>query len=208
MNDKTPTFEEIFHAALEIDSPEKRKEFLQANCGDDSELLSELREMLSSHQNLGSFLDKPPEDVQATIIGQSEKDLAASIEAGLSPAFKPDAAVIMGDAGHSVLKSLGQSVDVPRVVLRESAEDDDPVTRPSSSEIPQSESDSRYQLQGEIARGGMGAILKGRDTDLGRDLAIKVLLDSHKDKSEVVQRFVEEAQIGGQLQHPGIAPVY
>ena len=49
---------------------------------------------------------------------------------------------------------------------------------------------------------------KGRDTDLGRDLAIKVLLDSHKDKPEVIQRFVEEAQIGGQLQHPGIAPVY
>ena len=54
----------------------------------------------------------------------------------------------------------------------------------------------------------MGAILKGRDTDLGRDLAVKVLLDQHKDKPDVVQRFVEEAQIGGQLQHPGIAPIY
>lgn len=54
----------------------------------------------------------------------------------------------------------------------------------------------------------MGAILKGRDTDLGRDLAIKVLLDSHKDNPDVIQRFIEEAQIGGQLQHPGIAPVY
>ena len=43
---------------------------------------------------------------------------------------------------------------------------------------------------------------------LGRDLAIKVLLESHKDKPDVVQRFVEEAQIGGQLQHPGIVPVY
>ncbi len=36
-----------------------------------------------------------------------------------------------------------------------------------------------------------------------------MLLDSHKDKPEVIQRFVEEAQIGGQLQHPGIAcPIY
>jgi serine/threonine protein kinase len=74
--------------------------------------------------------------------------------------------------------------------------------------MPKRDSDSRYQLQGEIARGGMGAILKGRDTDLGRDLAIKVLLDEHKTKPDVIQRFVEEAQIGGQLQHPGIAPVY
>ncbi len=54
----------------------------------------------------------------------------------------------------------------------------------------------------------MGAILKGRDVDLGRDLAIKVILEEHRDAPEIVRRFVEEAQIGGQLQHPGIVPVH
>ena len=66
----------------------------------------------------------------------------------------------------------------------------------------------RYQLLGEIARGGMGAVLKGRDPDLGRDLALKVLLDQHRDRADLVDRFVEEAQICGQLQHPGVVPVY
>jgi eukaryotic-like serine/threonine-protein kinase len=66
----------------------------------------------------------------------------------------------------------------------------------------------RYQLLGEIARGGMGAVIKGRDPDLGRDLAIKVLLEKHRCHPELVRRFVEEAQIGGQLQHPGVVPVY
>ena len=66
----------------------------------------------------------------------------------------------------------------------------------------------RYHLLGEIARGGMGVVLKGRDEDLGRDLAVKVLLEKHRDNPELVRRFVEEAQIGGQLQHPGIVPVY
>jgi serine/threonine-protein kinase len=66
----------------------------------------------------------------------------------------------------------------------------------------------RLQLHGEIARGGMGAVLKGRDTDLGRDVAVKVLLETHAGRTELVQRFVEEAQIAGQLQHPGITPVY
>ena len=37
--------------------------------------------------------------------------------------------------------------------------------------------DPAYTLHGEIARGGMGAVLKGRDADLGRDLAVKVLLE-------------------------------
>ena len=54
----------------------------------------------------------------------------------------------------------------------------------------------------------MGAVLRGRDSDLNRDLAIKVLLEKYAENVEVLGRFVEEAQIGGQLQHPGIVPVY
>ena len=72
---------------------------------------------------------------------------------------------------------------------------------PRSAEMPDDDGAGlgRYQLQGEIARGGMGAILRGRDVDLGRELAIKVLLESHQGNPEVVRRFIEEAQIGGQL---------
>jgi len=69
-------------------------------------------------------------------------------------------------------------------------------------------SPGRYELLGEIGRGGMGTILKGRDIDLGRDIAVKLILQSHGDRPEVLQRFVEEARIAGQLQHPGIVPVY
>ncbi len=66
----------------------------------------------------------------------------------------------------------------------------------------------RYQLVGELARGGMGVIFQGRDLELGRDLAVKVIREEHRDNAEMVRRFVEEAQIGGQLQHPGIIPVH
>ncbi len=109
-------------------------------------------------------------------------------------------------AGTSVLASLAGIVDLlPRVVLR----DDATTGEPSSPEMPELPArPARLQLFGEIARGGMGAILRGRDTDLGRDLAVKVLLEAHRDKPELVRRFVEEAQIGGQLQHPGVVPVH
>ena len=85
----------------------------------------------------------------------------------------------------------------------------DPAVRIGSSEIPAAPGDAEHlELLGEIARGGMGAVLKGRDPDLGRDLAVKVLLEAHKDKPDLVRRFIEEAQIAGQLQHPGVVPVY
>ena len=69
-------------------------------------------------------------------------------------------------------------------------------------------SGTRYRIDGEIARGGMGSVLKGRDPDLGRDVALKVLREDLRDNADMVRRFVEEAQIGGQLQHPGIVPIY
>ena len=49
---------------------------------------------------------------------------------------------------------------------------------------------------------------RGRDVDLGRDLAVKVLLEKYVNRPEVARRFIEEAQIGGQFQHPGVVPVY
>ena len=66
----------------------------------------------------------------------------------------------------------------------------------------------RYVVGEEIARGGMGAVYRAFDTQLGRDLAIKVLLPQHKKNADVFWRFNDEAQIHGQLQHPGIAPIY
>src|SRR4029077_12264736 len=66
----------------------------------------------------------------------------------------------------------------------------------------------RYELDREIGRGGIGVVFRGRDRVLGRELAVKVLGDAHLDKSEVRRRFLDEARVGSQLQHPGIVPVY
>ncbi|MEO1530446.1 MAG: serine/threonine-protein kinase, partial [Planctomycetota bacterium] len=211
MSDDKPNLDSLFLAASEIEFKDERDAFLEQACGGDLSLREQIEQLLQSDQHAGSFLEKPAPGLDATIAREAaEENRSASLDAGLSAAFSVHDAVVVGDANHSVLKTLGNTLDeVPRVALRESqAQGDDPIARPNSPEIPQSESGSRYRLDGEIARGGMGAIIKGRDTDLGRDLAIKVLLDSHKDKPEVIQRFVEEAQIGGQLQHPGIAPIY
>ncbi len=80
--------------------------------------------------------------------------------------------------------------------------------RSSPLPVGASRAEGRYRVLGEIARGGVGVVYRGHDVDLGRDVAMKVIRPEHGKNDEVVQRFVEEAQIGGQLQHPGIVPVY
>jgi serine/threonine protein kinase/Leucine-rich repeat (LRR) protein len=64
----------------------------------------------------------------------------------------------------------------------------------------------RYQVAGEIARGGMGAVLRAVDCDIRREVAVKYLLDQNDSRKKA--RFIEEAQITGQLEHPNIVPVH
>src|SRR5262245_59465311 len=74
---------------------------------------------------------------------------------------------------------------------------------------------SRYAFRGEIGRGGMGAVFRVWDGDLRRHLAMKVILPSATAASSGARsspadlaRFLEEAQVNGQLDHPGIVPVH
>ncbi len=66
----------------------------------------------------------------------------------------------------------------------------------------------RFQLGEELARGGMGIVYRGRDDSLGRDVAVKVLHERYRVDSLVGQRFLDEARITAQLQHPAIPPVF
>ena len=66
--------------------------------------------------------------------------------------------------------------------------------------------EEKYVIASEIARGGMGVIMRAVDRDIRRDVAMKVLLSEKKDRAR--ERFVEEAQITGQLEHPNIVPVH
>jgi tetratricopeptide (TPR) repeat protein len=66
----------------------------------------------------------------------------------------------------------------------------------------------RYRIEGLLASGGMGLVYRAHDPDFGRPLAVKVLREELKDQPALVARFLEEARITGQLQHPGVPPVH
>ena len=89
-------------------------------------------------------------------------------------------------------------------------------TLPGITEFP-----GRYTRQSEHARGGMGRVLLVHDEHLGRDVALKELLPSKSSSGNgndvqspvrtsmaFIARFLQEARVTSQLEHPAIVPVY
>lgn len=68
-------------------------------------------------------------------------------------------------------------------------------------------SGTRYVIQREVGRGGMGVVYEARDAALDRTVAIKVL-DTAVMSSGAADRMRREAQIVANLEHPAIVPVH
>jgi serine/threonine protein kinase/tetratricopeptide (TPR) repeat protein len=72
----------------------------------------------------------------------------------------------------------------------------------------QDEDGPRYSMVDNFARGGMGNIWLAKDSMLKREIAYKELLPRAMRRSSIVERFIQEGQVTGQLEHPGIVPIY
>ncbi len=66
----------------------------------------------------------------------------------------------------------------------------------------------RYQIVGELGRGGMGIVYKAKDTSLDRIVAYKVLPDTLAENPQALKNFMREAKAAAKLNHPGIVTVY
>ncbi|MBI2425916.1 MAG: serine/threonine protein kinase [Candidatus Hydrogenedentes bacterium] len=65
-----------------------------------------------------------------------------------------------------------------------------------------------YQIETLIGRGAMGSVYLAKDTDLGRKVALKVLLGSLARNPDQIARFQQEARSAAPLQHPNIVAIY
>ena len=214
MTEPRDQFEDLLSQASRIVDEAQRTQFLDVSCAGDPSLRRRLDQTLHT---LDQRSAEPPPATDHTVASDS-----------------PDVTgVSHPEPERTLAANPGELTDVTERTLRADADSDpsgerpvDEVGRTSADALPDRAGqhtlpvapravpfqpmglDGRYRLEGEIARGGMGVVLKARDEHLGRDLAIKVLHESQAYKQGVVNRFIEEAQIGGQLQHPGIAPVH
>jgi len=65
-----------------------------------------------------------------------------------------------------------------------------------------------YEVLAVLGTGGMAEVYRGRDTRLGRDIAIKVINESLATNPELVGRFEREARLAGSLNHSNLVAVY
>lgn len=94
---------------------------------------------------------------------------------------------------------------VPTLSVAEATE----TTKPAGKEgIRVPSKMGRFRMEREIGRGGMGRVFEARDPELRRLVAVKCFLDPHVVTAQQLGRFVAEAQITAQLEHPNIVPVY
>ena len=68
--------------------------------------------------------------------------------------------------------------------------------------------EQRFHVLHLHAQGGLGQVWMAEDADLQRKVALKEIRNEHADQPDSRARFVQEAEITGRLEHPGIVPVY
>ncbi len=89
----------------------------------------------------------------------------------------------------------------------------DPVTSiltasASFNEISLADLETRYEKKGTLGSGGMGTVDLVLDRNIGRSIAIKRVRSEHARGGLLRARFLREARVQGQLEHPAIVPVY
>ncbi len=80
---------------------------------------------------------------------------------------------------------------------------DPTVVNPNQNCLP-----DRYEVLKILGSGGMGRVLLARDRVLGREVAVKLLVDRFATDETYGQRFLAEARVAASLNHPGIVQIY
>ena len=155
---------------------------------------SNAKSLLQSLVEQGSLTAAELSAVEKELDGKSESEIHDSLQAAL---------------GDNVFGALRQALD--RIDEAQVADTvaNSPTAHSQSSSPPELPGDGeRFEIEKELARGGLGEVFIARDKQLNRDVALKQILQRWVDHSDFNERFLMEAEITGRLEHPGVVPVY
>ncbi len=149
-----------------------------------------------------ALLDDLVADHLVTHGGDPERSLAAL---DINPVHRDGLAQLADPVIEASLVHVGTSA--ARRHANSNAHDD-PDRTASLSAAGALADGQRFHILRPHARGGLGAVFVALDTELHREVALKQILDAHAEDAGSRQRFLLEAEVTGNLEHPGIVPVY
>jgi WD40 repeat protein/serine/threonine protein kinase len=174
----------IFYEILE-QQPADQTAFLDEVCGGDSQLRSEVEDLLSTLENPDAFFEEPFARHREFGTDDLESDtLLITLRKMRSPSFprqQPEARARDPDS----LDMDSESAGAERLV-----------------ELP------GYQVLRELGRGGMGVVYLARQLSANRLVALKVILSQSQVSVQEQARFRTEAGVIATLQHPGIVQIF
>src|SRR5262245_42226594 len=177
------TEEQVFLAALDLDSPADRAAYLETACGGDAELRRRVEELLAAHFKSGVFLDEP-------VGQQGVAGWATPIDNNPVP---PHTTLV----GHAVAdeKRPDQGPDDLHFLQ--------PASRPDSRGRI-----GHYEVLQVLGKGGFGIVLRAFDEALQRVVALKVLSPQMAATSPARKRFLREARSSARVRHENVVQVH
>jgi tRNA A-37 threonylcarbamoyl transferase component Bud32 len=166
---------------------------------------------ISATVNLGNtpLVKRPPPPLP--------RPVSAEADAPPPPISQPLPSEIAGDAPElqKMWKGSLTVASKPSMTLKAAAAEPDPaisdlLIRPCRIGQPGDAADTgaEYELQEVIGEGGVGVVYAARQASIDRTVALKVLRDEFAHKRDHRNKFLSEAVVTGELDHPNIVPIY
>ncbi len=143
------------------------------------------------------------------ITPEDRQEITRNLERKLRK-HRGDVHASLAAAADSSVREILRSLDQP--AIRQSVEELSPATgHLLTTAVPSGGSQFsslRYTLSSVHGEGGLGRVWLAHDTDLNRKVALKEVRADKSADTRYLRRFLKEAQVTGQLEHPNIVPVY
>ena len=182
-SDQWKRIDSLLHAALER-PPAERDAFLRRECAGDEALEQEVRSLIASDREAGSFLDEPA-------LAAMPPERWREIES-LYHATREHGCAALADTDPELRR------EVEELLAREESAG----TRLTGQTI------SHYRILEMLGAGGMGVVYKAHDSKLDRPVALKFLPPHLRHNQELKRRLAEEARAASTLDHPKIAVIH
>lgn len=188
---------DLFIAALEIDDPTARREYLDQSCLGDPALRVRIERLLSRAAEAGDFLEQPAADLCSDIAAEvSADDNEPSPTDGEPPTM------------------IGQVDDTAQTIVVKALPT---VGSNAAAPLPSGLTEAasvfgtlfgRYEVERVLGSGGMGVVYLAKDLRLGRRVALKIPKFDAEEKLNLIERFRREARTMASVLHRNLCPIF